>query len=142
MTTVADVNVLFAMLVADHALHPAAWNWWRHQADGSVGLCLLTRMGTLRLLTNSVAMGGHPVSPARALAAWDSLAADPRCVWIEPASGLDACVRDLVKHRQTSPNLWTDAWLAALAVSHGYRLTSFDNGFRTFRLTNFEHLKP
>lgn len=33
---------------------------------------------------------------------------------------------------QTSPNLWTDAYLAAFAKSGGLRLVSFDRGFTRF----------
>jgi hypothetical protein len=142
VTTVADVNVLLPILVADHAFHAAAWRWWEGQPDASVGLCLLTRLGTLRMLTNAKVMGGHPVSPAEALEGWDTLAADPRCVWLDPATGHDTFFRQFTTTRKPSPNLWTDAWLAALAASGGCCLTSFDASFESFGLTDFERLKP
>lgn len=141
MTTIADVNVLLPMLVRDHSLHDVAWKWWDGRMDRSVGLCVLTKLGTLRMLTNAKVMGGYPVEPARALAAWDALEADPRCLWIDPDSGMDAFFRDYVKHREPSPNLWADAWLASLAVSRGLGLTSFDHDFQSFGLPIFEHLK-
>lgn len=142
MTTLADINVLFPILFADHSCHPAAWSWWEQQADDTVVLCLLTRVGTLRMLTNRTAMGGHPVAPDRALAAWDCLAADPRCRWVEPAAGHETLFRGFVQSSPPTPNLWSDAWLAALATGNGLRLTSFDAGFRSIGLTHFEHLQP
>ena len=142
MTTVADVNVLLPVLVADHAFHAVAWRWWERQPEASVGLCLLSRLGTLRTLTHPRVMGGHAVPPAEALAAWDTLVADPRCVWLDAGNGHDTFFRQFTVSRQASPNLWTDAWLAALAASGGCRLTSFDAGFASFGLTDFERLKP
>jgi predicted nucleic acid-binding protein len=53
VTTVADVNVLLPILVADHAFHAVAWRWWERQPEASVGLCLLSRLGTSRTLTNA-----------------------------------------------------------------------------------------
>ncbi len=141
MITVADINVLLPILFANHAFHSIAWKWWENQPDASVGLCLLSRLGTLRMLTNAKVMGGHPVPPAEAHSAWDILAADPRTIWIEASENHDTFFRQFTTARQPSPNLWTDAWLAALSASEGCRLTSFDSDFTTFPLTVFEHLK-
>lgn len=141
MTAIADINVLLPILFADHAFHPAAWRWWEQQTSASVGLCLLTRLGTLRMLTNADVMGGHPVTPGQALTAWDTLAADPRCAWIDPGGQHDARFRRIITTRPASPNLWTDAWLAALATSEGCGLTSFGADFATFNLPDFERLQ-
>ena len=46
----------------------------------------------------------------------------------------------LVDINVLSPNLWTDAWLAALADAAGAGLTSFDSGFSKFELRKFELL--
>ena len=142
MKTLADVNVLFATVVAGHLHHTVAWQWWERCADHSVALCWPTRLAVLRLLSNPKAMDNRAVSPGAALAAWDSLALDPRTFWCDPTSGHEAIFRRYVAGRQASPNLWTDAWLAAHAESQGLRLTSFDAGFRAFGLADFEHLKP
>lgn len=142
MKTLADVNVLFATVVAGHLHHPVAWQWWERSADHSVALCWPTRLAVLRLLTNPKAMDGRAVSPEAALAAWDALALDPRTFWCDPTSGHELIFRRYVAGRQASPNLWTDAWLAAHAESQGFRLASFDGGFRAFGLSDFEHLQP
>jgi predicted nucleic acid-binding protein len=79
-------------------------------------------------------MNGNPVKPAEALEAWQQLAADPRSVHIdaEPATHENRFA-SLVARREPTPNLWTDAWLAALALSLDYEMTTFDRGFKSFR---------
>jgi toxin-antitoxin system PIN domain toxin len=141
MKTLADVNVVFAILVERHEHHASAWQWWEAQGGQSVGLCLPVRLGLLRLLTNSKAMEGVPVDPEEALAAWDALEADERTFLIDnPTSLSESCFRKNVVGRVPTPNLWTDALLAAWAEAAGCRLTSFDGGFRSFPRLEFEWL--
>lgn len=106
----------------------------RSDERGNVGLCLLTRLAVLRLLTNRVAMNGAPVSPDEALHAWQQLANAPRSAFsaAEPSSHEVAFVA-LVSGRQPTPNLWADGWLAALAQSLDSELATFDRGFRSFK---------
>jgi uncharacterized protein len=133
MTCIADANILFPLLVDRHVAHETARGWWEKRSDDSVGLCLLTRMAVLRLLTNRVAMNGAPTSPEVALNAWRVLAADPRCVFIDVApSSHEIFFASLVASRPPTPNLWTDAWLAALARSLDHELVTFDRGFKSF----------
>lgn len=134
MTCIADANVLFPLLVRGHVAHQVAQSWWQEQPDGTVGTCLLTRLAVLRLLTNRVAMNGMPVTPDQALRAWRQLHNDPRSLHIE-AEPIDHESRfvALVSGREPAPNLWTDAWLAALALSFDYEMTTFDRGFKSFR---------
>jgi uncharacterized protein len=134
MTCIADANVLFPLLVQGHVAHEVARAWWDEQPDAAVGTCLLTRLAVLRLLTNRIAMNGVPIKPREAVDAWAQLANDPRSfrVEAEPAA-LESRFISFVTGREPTPNLWTDAWLAALAVSLGYQITTFDRGFKSFR---------
>ena len=134
MTSIADANVLFPLLVQGHVAYEVAKTWWDEQPDATVGTCLLTRMAVLRLLTNRVAMNGVPVNPDDALQAWHKLSDDPRSFHID-AEPADHELRfvSLVSSREPSPNLWTDAWLAALSMSLDYEFTTFDRGFKSFR---------
>jgi len=86
-------------------------------------------------------MGGSPVSPEAALSAWDQLAADPRTIWTEPTEGLDPLLRRFVGGRAPTPNLWSDAWLAAHAEALGCGLTSLDADFQSFGLSQFDRLR-
>ncbi len=133
MTCIADANVLFPLLVDKHVAHTSALHWWEQQPDDSVGLCLLTRLAVLRLLTNRAAMNGVPIAPSRALQAWQTLANDPRCLMIDSAPvAHEVLFAALVKDREPTPNLWADAWLAALAQVLDYEVVTFDRGFKSF----------
>jgi toxin-antitoxin system PIN domain toxin len=143
MTCIADANVLFPLLVEGHAAHGTATEWWQNQPDGAVGTCLLTRLAVLRLLSNRVAMNGNPVKPKEALSAWQQLADDPRSVHIESEPPThEQRFTALVTGREPTPNLWTDAWLAALALSLDYEMTTFDRGFKSFRGLRVRLLTP
>jgi len=39
MTSIADANVLFPLLVQGHAAHEVAKGWWDKQEDGTVATC-------------------------------------------------------------------------------------------------------
>jgi toxin-antitoxin system PIN domain toxin len=141
MNTLIDVNVVFAIVVERHQHHPVAWQWWDQQAASSVGLCLPVRLGLLRLLTNAKVMENLPVTPDEALSAWDAMEADERTFTIgNPTTASEICFRKNVAGRMPTPNLWTDALLAAWAEAADYRLTSFDGGFRSFPNLKFEWL--
>lgn len=117
--------------------------WWQEQSDGTVGTCLLTRLAVLRLLSNRVAMNGEPVKPKEALAAWRQLADDPRSIHIDSeAATHEHRFASLVIGREPTPNLWLDAWLAALAMSLDYEVTTFDRGFRSYRGLRVNLLTP
>lgn len=142
MSTLVDVNVVFALLVERHVHHGVAWKWWRKRGEGSVGMCLPVRLGVLRLLTNVRAMEGSPVLPLEAMEAWDRFEEDPRTFWVpDQGRAQEVAFRRFVDGRESTPNLWTDAWLAALAESAEIGMTSFDSGFRSFAISGFELLK-
>jgi len=79
-------------------------------------------------------MNGVLVRPEEALDAWDRLSNDPRSFHIDssPAEHESRFVA-LVTSREPTPNLWADAWLAALAMSLDYEVTTFARGFESFR---------
>ena len=129
MTCIADANVLFPLLVDRYVAHDAARQWWEQTSDDGVGLCLLTRMAVLRLLTNRVAMNGSPVSPQVALDAWRELATDPRTFFLDAVPvAHEKSFASLVSGSQPTPNLWSDAWLADLAQSLDHEIVTFDRG--------------
>jgi hypothetical protein len=86
-------------------------------------------------------MNGAPVTPDVAVKAWGRLGDDPRSVYLEAESAAhEARFVGLVSGRESTPNLWTNAWLAALALSLDYELTTFDRGFKSFRGLKLELL--
>jgi toxin-antitoxin system PIN domain toxin len=142
MIRLADTNIVFALLVEGHEHHARAWRWWQRRPDASVAWGLPVRLGILRLLTNAPAMAGEPLACTAAMDAWDKFQRDPRTMELGPTGAAhERAFRQFVQDRRPTPNLWTDAWLAALAESEGLGLTSFDAGFRIFKLRDFELLK-
>jgi len=142
MKRVVDANVWFAMLVEGHAHHLAAWEWWSKVGDGEAIWCRVTQMAVLRLLTSRVAMEGNPISLEEAWEVWRQIEADPRGSFLEgePEGLLDGWKRK-VHGCATTPNVWTDAYLAALAEGSGFGVVTFDKGFRQFRLDELLLLK-
>ena len=133
MRSIADANVLLPLLTEGHAHRVPATAWWDTCDDGDVGLCLPVRMALLRLLTNSRVMGSSILRPDQAWDVLDQLIDDPRIVVIDQAPQTHAQHwRANVEKRETCPDLWADAWLAALAQATDSEMTTFDRDFRSF----------
>lgn len=133
MRYIADANVMLPLLTEGHAHRAAAVDWWDNCDDGTVGLCLPVHMALLRLLTNVRVMGSSILYPEQAWDAVDCLINDPRiCVIDQTPQAHAKHWRANIKGREPSPNLWTDAWLAALAQASDCEMTTFDRGFRSF----------
>jgi toxin-antitoxin system PIN domain toxin len=140
---VADANVLLPVLAEGHAHRGPAVKWWDSCADGDVCLCLPVRMALLRLLTNVRVMGSGTLRPEQAWDAVEQLINDPRTVLIEHTPRTHAKHwRANVARRESSPNLWTDAWLAALAQAIDCEMTTFDRSFRSFAKLKLRLLSP
>jgi predicted nucleic acid-binding protein len=79
-------------------------------------------------------MNASPTTPQLALDAWAQLGDDPRVLYVEAEPvAHEKRFAALVSGRQATPNLWSDAWLAALALSLDCEIATFDRGFKSFR---------
>lgn len=133
MHCIADANVLLPVLAGGHAHRGPALEWWDRSEDGDVGLCLPVRMALLRLLSNARVMGSGVLHPERAWEVVERLLNDPRVVLIDQMPRSHAKYwRANIVGREPSPDLWTDAWLAALAQATDCEMTTFDRSFRSF----------
>lgn len=137
MRFLPDVNVLFPLLVSRHAHREKALAWFEGIEAGDAALCRITRLGVLRLLCTPQVMGPDALRPEAALEAVAVLEGDERMVLAFEPDGLDGTLRSLVASRTSSPNLWTDAYLAAFAQTSELRLVSFDRGFAKFSGLDF-----
>lgn len=139
----ADANVLLPLLTEGHAHQAPAAQWWDTCDDASVGLSLPVRMALLRLLSNTRVMGTSVLRPAQAWNAVQSLIDDPRIdlLGTVPAAHGKHWL-DNVARREPSPDLWTDAWLAALAQAHDCEMVTFNRGFRSFAKLKLRLLEP
>jgi toxin-antitoxin system PIN domain toxin len=127
-----DANVWLALAAEAHTHHPRAALYWHDEAAPLAGFCRVTQLAFLRHLTNKSVMGKQTLTTA---AAWKKSAeflALPEVKLIAEPAGLEEQLGVFCDLGRTSPNLWTDAYLAAFAKCAGLRLVSFDQGFSRF----------
>ena len=123
MRALLDVNVLIALLDADHSLHARATEWFHGHARGGWASCPITENGCVRIMSHP----GYPNAlPARAIMERlaEACAHDLHEFWPDDVSLLDAQVAD--GSHILGPRQITDVYLTALAVRHGGRFVTFD----------------
>ncbi len=137
MKFLPDVNVLFPLLVSRHAHRHKALKWFDSIHAGEATLCRLTRLGVLRLLCTPQIMGPDVLKPENAIEALEALEADERVTVFQEPEGVDIILKSLVAKRVATPNLWTDAYLAAFAKAAKLQIVTFDRGFSKFTDVGF-----
>jgi toxin-antitoxin system PIN domain toxin len=123
MRALLDVNVLIALLDADHSLHARATQWFAGQAPAGWASCPITQNGCIRIMSHP----GYPKAlPVRAV--MERLAEAGASAfhefWPDDVSLLDAKVADSA--RIHGPRQLTDLYLLALAVRHKGQFITFD----------------
>lgn len=124
MRALLDVNVLVALLDAQHVAHNRAHQWLAQSLTEGWASCPITENGCVRVLTNPrypAPVGAEEVLMKLATAK----SSGHHAFWPDDISLTDASVFDrsqLRGHQQV-----TDAYLLALAVKHGGRLVTFDS---------------
>jgi uncharacterized protein len=126
-----DVNVWFALAVADHPHHPPALAWWNEESS-LAGFSRLTQLGLLRLLTTAAAMGGQPLTNDAAWRVYDGFLSDSRVRLFPELPALEDLFRSYSNLRQASPKVWVDAYLAAHAAANEAVLVTFDQAFTRY----------
>ena len=118
-----DVNVLLALLDADHVDHERLSAWLSNELSGGWASCPLTENGFVRIVSSPAYPGA--VAPDRAVRLLaDAIRATDHVFWPDDISLLDPDRVDASRlhgHRQV-----TDAYLLALAVHHDGRLVTND----------------
>ncbi len=87
-------------------------------------------MAFLRLLTNPRVMGADLLVPGEDISAYQNLCADDRIRFAQELNNTESLWLSLMSVAAANGSVWTDAWLAAFALSHHYKLVSFDAGMR------------
>ena len=129
-----DVNVLVYAYRREARNHTTYASWLTAIAAGQDELALADHCltGLLRIVTNP-RIFADPAPSDEALRFVDRLRAAPRA---RPLAATSATWELLGAHicrdQGIRGNLVPDAYLAALAVSHGCRLATFDRGFARF----------
>jgi uncharacterized protein len=121
-----DVNVLVALLTADHTSHSAARHWFAENAKKGWATCPVTQAGFVRISSNPSARE-HAVAPSEAIELLrDNLMHPTHEFWRDDLSLAEAAapfLPHLRGHQQV-----TDVYLLGLALRHKGRLATFDRG--------------
>ena len=133
MPSLCDVNVLLALAAKPHEFHVLARTWFDSLDVGEAVVCRVAMLGLLRLCGNPHAMAGNPLSPETTWRLWSVLSADERItIALEEPAELDSTLENLCSERGYRKDLWTDAYLAAFAISDWLKLVTFDRNFQQF----------
>ncbi len=116
-----DVNVLVALMDADHEGHESAHAWFADSGERGWSTCAITQNGLVRILSQPRYPNAVPA--AQAVGMLERAIAVPTHEFWPCDIGLADSVAGarLIGHRQI-----TDAHLLALAVRHGGRLVTLD----------------
>jgi toxin-antitoxin system PIN domain toxin len=130
--------VWLALVVEAHTHHPRASAYWESEAAPTTAFCRVTRLALLRHLTNPSIMSRDVLTPFQAWKKCGDFAALPEVCFLNEPPGLDHQLSKYCITGRTSPNLWTDAYLASFAKCANVRLVTFDTGFK--KLADLEKL--
>lgn len=129
-----DVNALLYAFEANSPFHLPWRTWLDSVLDGADELALADHccMGVVRLATHP-RVTRVPASASQALEFIAGLRAADRVRTVFATDATWAALAEFARRdRQLRGNLVPDAYLAALAVSHGCRLATADRGFGRF----------
>lgn len=127
-----DANLWLALALEGHSHHGRAKRYWQEEAAPMTAFCRLTHLALLRHLTNKAVMGRQRLSLPAAWKKGAEFLALPEVRMLAEPVGLDAQLGAFSDGGATSPNWWTDAYLAAFGKCAGMRLVTFDHGFAKF----------
>jgi toxin-antitoxin system PIN domain toxin len=127
-----DLNVWLALATPDHVHHPHAVTYWEEQAAEEVLFCTVTALGLVRLVSQPKVMGSAVRSAHDASALLQTFCQQPGIRMATPPSDGWDVFHQLMGKKNLPARLCTDTYLAALAISNGWRLVSFDHEFERF----------
>ena len=123
MRALLDVNVLIAMLDANHAHHVTVSEWFAAHVEAGWASCPLTQNGCVRIVSQP--RYPNTLGVAEAVARLQAAVSTP---WHEFFADDVSLLDDAVVNRRQllSPRQLTDVYLLALAAAHGARLVTLD----------------
>jgi uncharacterized protein len=125
MRSLLDVNVLVALLDADHVLHGRATLWFADNAAKGWASTPITENGCVRILSHPGYANPQPVQ--QVIDRLRLASADPvHEFWPDSLSLLDSRCVDAT--RIHGPRQLTDGYLLALALHRRARFVTFDSG--------------
>ena len=127
-----DVGVWIALNVPTHADHERANRYWSEEAKPYVALCRTSALGFVRLLCQKTGEAVTPLTLDQAWKAYLEVRAKRHVVFLEEPQVIEDALANLIGPSTVPARLWTDAYLAAFAISAGLRLVTFDKDFERF----------
>jgi len=127
-----DVNVWLALSLPDHPHHPRARKYWFEKSAVQLAFCRITSLALSRLLTQPKVMGGDPLTVSQSWKAYRAFRELPEVTLAPEPDGCEARLGAWTEEQDARPRLWTDAYLAAFAISGAFRLVTFDRDFQRF----------
>lgn len=128
MSDLPDVNVWLALADENHSHHAAAQRYWQNQAAPSVAFCRVTMLGFLRLATHRNVLS-RALSPGEAWETYQCYLGQEDVNFVHETPTLEREFQAIACQPGFSHRLWTDAYLAAFALSAGCRIVSFNSDF-------------
>lgn len=123
MRALLDVNVLVALLDADHVHHLAAREWLAREGSAGWASCPITQNGCLRVLSHARYPNARPVAVI-AERLIEATTHPLHAFWPDDISLLDT--KRIDRTRIHGASQITDIYLLALAVANEGRLVTFD----------------
>lgn len=124
-----DVNVWIAAVYGSHVHHAVARDWFETLGPESACFCRQTQLGFMRLLTNPRVMGADVMTPLGAWQAFDNLLQDVRVIFLSEPEHVDITFRQLTNKSRFGPNVWSDAYLGAIANAADLTVVTLDRAF-------------
>lgn len=135
-----DINVWLALVDEGHCHHQSASRYWQQSTHHRLSFCRVTMLGFLRLSTQAHVLS-EQLSPQTAWATYQQFLSIPTIQFLPEPEKLEATFFKLIEAPDFSHRHWTDAYLAAFALTSGCRFVSFDADFSRFPQLDFLHLK-
>jgi toxin-antitoxin system PIN domain toxin len=124
MRALLDVNVLIALLDADHLHHSRARDWFVAEASAGWASCPITQNGCIRIMSHT--SYPSPLPPRAVIERLVGAARHPHHqFWPDVVTLLEPTTADA--GRIHGPRQVTDLYLLALAVRNDGRLATFDD---------------
>jgi len=139
MTDLPDVNVWLALVDENHFHHETALAYWQNQSAQEIAFCRVTALAFLRLSTHPKVLS-RPLSSDEAWEIYQRYRTEARAGFVPDSQEIDVGFMTLSRRPDFSHHLWTDTYLAALAMFRGCRIISFDTDFNHFPDLDFLHL--
>ena len=122
----ADINLWVALVFDGHRHHQAAKEWFQTIGRNELWFCRFSQLGLLRLLTNEAVMGPAVKTQTGAWEVYDALLLDKRVGFLTEPLLIEDALRTFTRGQLPANKAWSDAYLAAVAVSHGMTIATFD----------------